>query len=90
MGGQAAECRGQPNCIGIPTKKFPNMEQSSFFTDNQFEYIIPYIDAAFDEIPKDIIVVIPTDGIGTGLAMLPTRAPKIYKYILKRIEQLNE
>ena len=33
LGGQAREMRGEPNAIGIPTKKFPSMSEASFFTD---------------------------------------------------------
>jgi hypothetical protein len=33
-------------------------------------------------------VVVPTDGLGTGLAELPTRAPKIFAFIENRIAML--
>jgi hypothetical protein len=33
-------------------------------------------------------VVIPADGLGTGLAELPTRAPKIFAFIEANIQAL--
>jgi len=33
FGGQAAAMRGEPNCVGIPTKKFPSSRHGAFFTD---------------------------------------------------------
>lgn len=89
LGGQARQCRYQYNAIGIPTKKYPNNLQGSFFTDDQYIINIKHIEVAFNKIPEDCIVVIPEDGLGTGLAQLPIRAPKTYQYILTKISQLE-
>ena len=64
------------------------MLQKSFFSDQQFEYNKIDIDTAFNLIPDNVTVIIPSDGLGTGLAQLPTRAPKTYQYILKKIKEL--
>lgn len=36
------------------------------------------------------ILIIPTDGLGTGLAQLPTKAPKTYQYLCEKLEQLKD
>ena len=84
-GGQAKEMRGEPNTIGIPTKFDPAMDQDAFFSDSDFEDIRPVLDAAFGQLVMHISngrdIVWPTDGVGTGLAQLPQRAPLIWEYI---------
>ena len=65
------------------------MNQSSFFTDDQYQINVKYIDDAFNLIPNNVTVVIPIDGIGTGLAQLDVRATKTYQYILYKIQQLR-
>ena len=51
------------------------------------------IDAAFDQLEAHRkaggSVVWPTDGVGTGLAALQTRAPAIYAYIAFRRDRLE-
>lgn len=92
-GGQAAAMRGEPNVVGIPTKYAPDNRPSSFFSDADFDQVRPSIDNAFDKIKRFLHkghhVVIPTDGVGTGLAQLATKAPKIHAYINNEIEQLE-
>lgn len=88
FGGQAKQMRGEPNAISIPTKKKPSMESDAFFTDDEFEDNKVAIDNAFSRVPDYVVVYIPERGIGTGLAMLPTVAPKTYDYILKKLEEL--
>jgi hypothetical protein len=85
MGGQAKEMRGEPNVVGIPTKWHPSSKPDSFFRDDNLDDIRAEIDEAFGRLVMHISlggsVVWPTDGIGTGLAELPTRAPLIWEYI---------
>lgn len=83
-GGQAI-IRDEPNTFGIPTKKAPTMEGSAFFTDDEYddnvnmfkEYIIKLIKLS----SKYQYIVFPKDGLGTGLADLPKKAPLTYKYL---------
>lgn len=93
FGGQAKECRGEPNAIGIPTKWQPSMTPDSFFDDDIFEDVKPTIDGAFLELAghlrKGGTVVWPRDGVGTGLAKLEEKAPAIFKYIQDNLEQLE-
>ena len=89
-GGQAKEMRGEPNAVGIPTKKYPDNRSESFFTDNEYEANCRAIYEAFYKIPKGTTVVIPSAGLGTGLARLDTMAPKTFKYLDYKIRQLME
>ena len=36
LGGQAKEMRGEPNTLGIVSKKYPSNDISSFYTDEDF------------------------------------------------------
>lgn len=93
LGGQAKEMRGEFNAHRIPTKVKPTMEENAFFNDDMFEKIKCCYDMVFAinlagfRAGKFEAVVIPSAGIGTGLAQLPTRAPKIYKYLLKKLKE---
>lgn len=89
LGGQAKEMRGEPNTIGIPTKKKPSMAKDSFFMDSEYDMNIKFIDEAFAKIPKGGIVVYPPL-IGTGRAQLPTKAPKTYQYLYRRLQEVVE
>lgn len=85
FGGQAKEMRGEPNAVGIPTKLLPAVRPGSFFRDEDFDRAKPKIDAAFSRLQAHASaggeIVWPEDGIGTGLAQLPTRAPRIWRLI---------
>lgn len=93
FGGQAKEARGEPNAVGIPTKWSPAMTPDSFFTDEDFDEVKPVIDAAFERISQHMdgggTVVWPTDGVGTGLAQLAERAPRIFEYIETRRQAMS-
>lgn len=96
-GGQAKEMRGEANSVGIATKrgithKFPD----DYFFDGQPD-VMGIIDEEFRRLIREIFqrkykaVILPADGIGTGLARLPELAPNLLQYImtwLQRIEQL--
>lgn len=91
-GGSAGQAciRGLPNAIGIPTKKYPRMDEGAFFSDQHFNQNVGAIERAFRQIPPDVPVVLPAHGLGTGLAQLKRRAPKTWDYLLWRICQLRE
>ena len=83
FGGLAKECRGERNAIGIPTKRAPSMEASSFFTDDDLmifrECAEPSMLFIVDHLRNGRKVVWPKAGIGTGLAQLKERAPRIWR-----------
>lgn len=84
-GGQAKEMRGESNAVGIPTKRKPLDTLESYLSDSdleewEHETIAPG-DRLYEHLDNDGIVVWPEDGIGTGLAQLKEKAPKIYQYL---------
>jgi len=89
FGGQAKEMRGEPNAIGIPTKRAPSMQSNAFFSDATYEENVKAIDAAFAKIPPNTKIAVPTAGLGTGLAQLDTRAPKTFAYLQSKLAALQ-
>jgi len=93
LGGQAKEARGEPNAIGIPTKWAPGTRGVDYFTSGDLYAVKDILDQAFEKLEAHLAaggcVVWPADGIGTGLAELPTRAPKIHAYIEERLRRLE-
>ena len=87
MGGQAKAMRGEPNAIGVPTKWLPERTRGAYFVDHDVHnrLVNEEITAAFGRIMEHVMnrkdVVFPEDGLGTGLAELPTRAPKVHALI---------
>lgn len=84
-GGQAKECRGEPNAIGIVTKWHPTNDAGAFFYDHELERVRPFIQASFRRLAEHLqsggTVVWPADGVGTGLARLNETAPTIARFI---------
>lgn len=82
MGGQAGECRGMRNAVGVPTKRLPGREPCDYFTDADFAEwqaaATPPLQRLAEHLRAGGRVVWPADGIGTGLAQLPERAPRIW------------
>lgn len=93
-GGQAGAMRGEPNAVGIPTKWRPERTPGAYFTDADWENgdVRHAVLDAFRRIEEALAegrdVVIPADGVGAGLAELPTRAPKIHAVIERSIAGL--
>lgn len=92
--GQAC-IRDEPNAIGVPTKKTPHTTENAYFTDDDWSGIAGYeIRRSFEIIETALVaghdVAIPADGLGTGMAQLSRRAPRIYAYIEKRIRRLEK
>lgn len=92
-GGQAI-IRDLPNTVGIPTKKYPSNHPSSFYTDQEYvKNLIKISNAINNIIDKSInykYVVLPEDGFGTGLAQLPTKAPKTFSFLVEAIDNLKQ
>ncbi len=87
-GGQAV-VRDEPNAIGIPTKKAPRRDAGAYFNDADLQANKDAIDEAFNKIPDEATVVIPKDGLGTGLADLANKAPKTFKYLQEKLAELQ-
>ena len=92
--GQAV-IRDEPNALGIPTKKFPSFNISSFYYDSEFEDNKKKIDLAINNIIKNFMkkkytrLVIPSNGFGTGLSKLNIKAPKTFKYLESKINAIK-
>lgn len=93
FGGQAREMRGEPNSVGIPTKRTPSMTETSFFVDTA-ECTREFLKETYNDYLRLVFhalyggqIVWPKNGIGTGLAELERRAPKIYN-LIKGLEEL--
>lgn len=94
MGGQAAEMRGEPNAVGVATKRAPSMVPSAMWADWDFYRCAAIIDSdlkpAFLHAAAGGVIVCPKDGIGTGRAGLPTKAPCIWTYLRARLIDLHK
>jgi DNA polymerase elongation subunit (family B) len=93
LGGQAAQMRGEKNTIGIPTKKKPDITDDSYYTDDEFEQNKKKINFAVSLIIREIrmgkTIVLPSNGIGTGLARLQEKAPKTFKFLQATLNALQ-
>ncbi len=80
-GGLARECRGEPNAIGVPTKRASSMDYAAFFTNEDYDVWVKAAQPAWDRIEKAVLegktVLFPKAGLGTGLSQLGQRAPRI-------------
>ncbi|VBB18558.1 hypothetical protein YASMINEVIRUS_1021 [Yasminevirus sp. GU-2018] len=91
VGGQAV-IRNCKNSIGIPTKKLPNNNPTSFYVDAEykdncqkiFDAVVRIIRASVDYEE----LVFPSDGFGTGLAKLAEKAPKTLAFMDKLIDDV--
>ena len=90
LGGQAKECRGEPNSVGIPTKWRPSMDDDAFFSNDDFlvtvKYSLPRLTRIDKHLEEGGMVVWPNDGIGTGMAKLSLKAPKIAEFYRLTLE----
>jgi len=90
MGGQAGEMRGEPNAFGVATLRAPG----DFWSDRDLRDNSEIL--ATDFIPLLAIanaggvIVLPLDGVGTGIAQLEVRAPKTFSYLQKLWNHLIE
>jgi len=92
MGGMAKEFRGEPNTIGIRTKKTPKTTKDAYFTDDEYEKNIILIEediTAIKKEAKDYCAVWIPDSIGSGLAKMDEKAPKTFEYLLEKLEELR-
>lgn len=91
FGGQAKEMRGEPNAFGIATKYKALMGGDAFLTDDDYLANCERIDSDFRRLKRSgpQTVVIPADGLGTGLAELDKRAPKTFAYLQEKLKEIE-
>jgi hypothetical protein len=89
-GGQAGELRDEPNGIGVATKYSPHQcygnDPAEVIAQNQI--IDEDMKPLFAHLLKGGIVIWPSDGIGTGLAGLPTYAPRTFEHVEQKLAAL--
>ena len=71
------------NSYGVPTKRLPSMKEGSFFSDQESEYnlVKERLSNLWKEHKAGKVIILPTNKIGSGLADLQNKSPKIYKMI---------
>ena len=93
MGGQAGAMRGEPNAIGIATKLTPTSGSNAYFSDLELDHncriIAQDMRVAFQKRDEGHMIVIPADGLGTGLSKLPELAPKTNEFLLWLLDLLE-
>jgi len=93
LGGQAKECRGEPNAVGVATKIAPAREPDSYWSDRDYDRCVAIVDRdlepAFLHIRLGGTVICPSSGLGTYMAELPTRAPRLFQHVRTRIIELK-
>lgn len=93
FGGQAKEMRGEPNSFGIATKRrMSHGSYEDYFHDEEEDSAKTLAQEFFKlwkAAPFYKAVVIPSDGIGTGLAKLSEYAPNLLEYINKQLRQIG-
>ena len=94
LGGQAAAMRGEPNAVGVATKKTPSSNPSAFFYDDEYmanvKAIYDDVTPAIGHILKGGVLVIPSDGLGTGLSAMEKHCPKTLKALNELLEYLED
>lgn len=90
--GTAAEMRGEPNTFGIATKLSPGFELENYFRDDSgvIEVLHKEFQVLFEVLDRSEYegLVIPINGIGTGLAKLQEFAPRALQFIELQLKQI--
>ena len=96
FGGQAAQCRGEPNAVGVATKRFGAASERAYWSDDEYarcvRIIVQDLSRAENHLLSGGTVVCPSAGLGTGLSQLKERAPRILERLnaeLKRLEEIR-
>lgn len=77
--GQAC-IRKEPNAFGIPTKRYPSTHEGAYFSDSpcEMEHVKKSLRQLYS-VSKRYTIVFPENGVGTGMAKMPTKSPEIFK-----------
>jgi len=93
-GGQAGEMRDEENAVGVRTKWSPGARPSDYFRDRDFDKVSEMIHVDLERAKEHLgnggVLVIPADGLGTGLSQLPQRAPRINAFLVEELEKLKD
>lgn len=93
LGGQAKEMRGEPNTIGIVTKKYPSMDELAFMTDKEFDenaaQITRDINKAIEKWKTGQYDKVVAPPMGVGLAKLQERAPLTWNHLQEELNRFE-
>lgn len=84
LGGQAREMRGERNALGVATKWAPGIDDSDYFDegDKRAEEILLHdLRQVANHYNQGTTIIVPANGLGTGLSQLPERAPSLARLI---------
>lgn len=77
-----ASIRDYPNAFGVATKRYPSMEAWAFFSDKEDELEFVRNDLRnLYRLGQEKTIVFPAAGIGTGLADMKNKSPKVWSYM---------
>ncbi|NLC23327.1 MAG: hypothetical protein GX776_02470 [Oxalobacter sp.] len=90
-GGQAV-IRYAKNGLPIRTKKAPGYDEADYYIDAEYKENIKKLDEDFAAIKKALEegkkVVISANGYGNGLSRMPTKCPRTYEHLEKKLDEL--
>lgn len=85
--------RGEPNAIGVRTKRAPGTNPGDYWSDDRYDecchMIWEDLERARRWVRRGQNVVIPEDGLGTGMARLPEKAPRVFRFLTQAISDLE-
>jgi len=85
-----AVIRGLPNAIGIDTKKDRGTGTRSYLTDSDLDWFKTHVNTQIKAaLATGKPIILPEDGIGTGKAMLASKAPKLFAYLQEALQNLT-
>lgn len=92
FGGQAAEMRGEPNAIGVATKRHPSNTPLAFFhPDNDGDRVA--LESDLNRVVgyylKGFQIYAPKAGLGTERARLKEKAPVLFNLIIDTFRQMS-
>ena len=81
------------NVVYVPTKYMDGEAGAAFFSDRDYEHIIPTWELYFARLSQNLragkTMVMPQGGIGTGRSQLKTRAPRLFHMLQHKITILD-
>lgn len=93
LNGMAREMRGEPNAYGIRVRKSNENKPSAFWTDDTFELNCAKINKDIQDIwallLMEHIIVMPSQGIGTGPSKLFSTAPRTFDYLQGELDRFG-
>ncbi|MFX4226372.1 MAG: hypothetical protein ACFHHU_00350 [Porticoccaceae bacterium] len=94
IGGQAIEMRGEPNAVGIPTRKSPKDHSSALFSDADFQQwraaSLVNWRRLFAHVKNGGSIVWPSNGLGSGTSKLKEAAPEVDASIKRNLQAIIE